>query len=191
MIPLFYFYIIVIIYYMKNINLYIIEKLRIDNFTKVSHDLKRGEHMSLMWIEDFEDEDTGEVIPFLRLGPDAFIFKEVDDDSFILYDYNDKHGKSDETEVYKNSNGYYQDKSIAKVFLSNEDMIIFLEEILRLGEDEEDDLLKFLCNYFDKDSIYNENTKKGIALAWGNRIETIKKTLKSLKRKQKQNEILK
>ena len=164
---------------MKSIDSYIFEKLKIDNFTNVSRDFKKGEHMSLIWIERFEDEDTHEIIPFLRIDADALIFKEIDDDSFILYDYNDKNRHSDETYVYKNSNGYYQDKTSTTVFLSNEDMLFFLEELVKLGED--DDLLEFLYNYIDKGSI--DNRQKGIALAYNNNLEKIKKIIRSLKKK--------
>ena len=72
---------------MKSIDSYIFEKLKIDNFTNVSRDLKKGEHMSLIWIERFEDEDTHEtedVSMIIDLVNDSITL-----DLFFLYNTND------------------------------------------------------------------------------------------------------
>lgn len=159
---------------MKTINNYILEKFKISKNIKNSAPLfKKGDKLLYVFIEDFEDEDTCEVITFLRFHL-GYSFEKIENKTlYLLEDDNYEHS----FEVFLNKNGYYEiEKNEALygcngVFIPFIDAKDFIKDFIKI-----DDIEKFVKNKLPE---YMENIHKTDSISTSP-IDSFKKILRKI-----------
>lgn len=115
---------------MKNIYTYIFEKLVIDKDTHLTQ-YKRGDRLCITWLEDFEIEDTGEVVQMFRVGFSGKFEKY--DEPYLYIRYDD--GEEREIEILKNKHNFFEDidsKTSCTLFMPLENAKMLIKDALRM-----------------------------------------------------------
>lgn len=157
--------------FMKNINLYITEKLHLNkDIEEVDNTLKEGDPIFEAWFEAWEDEESGDVFDTLRVVAERDLFVSLKDDKLITRWDHKKYSNEDEWDVFINKFGYIERKTFGGIFLSFKDAKNFLEELIKTDTCKEA-CDKVLSQYFEtKDNKPISNVK---AMADNNSLKKI------------------